>query len=418
MRLYYLKGILLICLCFSFLKGSAQDGKYTLRSNSGKAKISFQNINNLIVIPVTLNGYPLRFILDTGVGTSIVTEPGICDLAGIKRDEQIKLPVLGTTDSVQASYARNISIAVSALQGENMDLIILEDSDLDLSGHLGTTVHGILGNEIFHDFFIKINYISNIITITRKGRMRIPRKYEQIPLELHNRRFHLNSGLSVNDNSHTELMLLLDLGASHAILLDLAVVDEKILPERNIETSVGRGLGGEIPGYLGRLKSCRIGSFNLDDVIVSFAKDYLKKPYGNAKRKGTIGGDILSRFHLIFDPESPSLWLKPNRKHNRPFHYNMSGMEVIAKGKDYSIFEVIFVQECSPAEEAGIRAGDRIIRINNRSAGTLTLSEIYFLLQSKAGRKLHFTIEREGKTIRIPVILRDVLEDPVRVGRP
>ena len=63
-----------IALCYFFicfnLNAFSQDG---FQLQNGKSdKIHFRLINNLIVIPVSVNGVSLSFLLDTGVSKSIL----------------------------------------------------------------------------------------------------------------------------------------------------------------------------------------------------------------------------------------------------------------------------------------------------------------------------------------------------------
>ncbi len=58
-------------------------GKFVLQGGD-KDKIGFKLINNLIVIPVEINGVELSFLLDTGV-----TKPIIFNFLNIAEDLQI-----------------------------------------------------------------------------------------------------------------------------------------------------------------------------------------------------------------------------------------------------------------------------------------------------------------------------------------
>jgi len=52
-------------MCFS-------QGEFVLQNNKESDKIKFKLINNLIIIPVEINGAELAFILDSGVRTPII----------------------------------------------------------------------------------------------------------------------------------------------------------------------------------------------------------------------------------------------------------------------------------------------------------------------------------------------------------
>ena len=70
--------VLAICLLPQLVK--AQNLGFSLTEGHSKVSIPIEIYNNLIVVPVVLNGrLPLRFILDTGVRTTILTEKAFSD---------------------------------------------------------------------------------------------------------------------------------------------------------------------------------------------------------------------------------------------------------------------------------------------------------------------------------------------------
>ena len=58
----------LMSLMFGFLPAQ---GKFFLKEDVSK-KIEFQFINNLIIVPIEINGVKLSFVLDTGVSKPIL----------------------------------------------------------------------------------------------------------------------------------------------------------------------------------------------------------------------------------------------------------------------------------------------------------------------------------------------------------
>ena len=63
-------GFILLFCCFYNL-GFSQ-GKFIVLNAKKTDKIRFKLINNLIVIPVEVNGVELSFLLDTGVSKTIL----------------------------------------------------------------------------------------------------------------------------------------------------------------------------------------------------------------------------------------------------------------------------------------------------------------------------------------------------------
>ena len=57
---------------------------FSLADGKTKVEIPIEIYNNLIVVPVVLNGaLPLKFILDTGVRTAILTEKTFSDILNL-----------------------------------------------------------------------------------------------------------------------------------------------------------------------------------------------------------------------------------------------------------------------------------------------------------------------------------------------
>jgi hypothetical protein len=77
-------GLLLVFLCCSVIHAKAQNLGFSLANGQRRVQIPFEIYNNLIVVPVVLNdALPLKFILDTGVRTAILTQKTFTDILNI-----------------------------------------------------------------------------------------------------------------------------------------------------------------------------------------------------------------------------------------------------------------------------------------------------------------------------------------------
>jgi C-terminal processing protease CtpA/Prc len=72
----------------------------------------------------------------------------------------------------------------------------------------------------------------------------------------------------------------------------------------------------------------------------------------------------------------------------------MSGLELRAKGDNFRTYVIEHIEKGSPADIAGVVAGDEIISINGQMANTLRLSEIYKMLQKKEGKEINLFLKR------------------------
>ena len=57
---------------FSFINFSFAQAKFIVQNKTQTSKVKFKLINNLIIVPVEINGVVLSFLLDTGVSKPII----------------------------------------------------------------------------------------------------------------------------------------------------------------------------------------------------------------------------------------------------------------------------------------------------------------------------------------------------------
>lgn len=382
-------------LLFIFLSigktGIAQQIGFDFPPNVHKVTIPFERFNNLIVIPVTINhSLTLKFIFDTGVQYPILTEKMFGDFLGLDYTRTITIQGPGAADSIKAKVAPKISLSLpgGVESGINQALLVLEQDYLKLRNNLGTDVYGVIGYDIFSRFVVEINYDENYIVLYEPKKFRPKRSYRKIPMKVVNTKPYVQLTIMKNEREGRKMHLMVDSGASHAVLLDNPE-DDSLIPEQNITSVIGRGLGGNINGYLGRMTSLKLGKFLLEEPIASFP---VEGDYGEAikrgSRNGTIGGELLSRFNVVFDYFGGYLYLRRSKVYHKGFEHDMSGMNIAAYGEKLDELIVNNVRDHSPAYHAGIREGDLIESINGYSLETLKFSDFSSLLRNRPGKKI------------------------------
>ncbi len=393
-------------LALSILLGSwihcdAQTIGYRIAGNHKRMPVLFENLNNLVVIPVKINGVlPSKFILDSGVALTILTQKEVCMLLEIPCDRRISLPVIGTLDSVSGCISTGIRIDLPGVRSLGQNLVVLDEDYLSLKNFLGYNVQGIIGYDLFRNFVVEVDYINKMITLIDPDHFKPPRRYDCIPMDIISNRPYLACEVTTEESGSLTIPLLMDMGASFAVMFEIDSAQVIPIPRNHIETVVGRGLGGDIDGLVGRIKHLRIGSYQMDDVIASFYDKYQTPESDPVIRQGAIGGDILSRFHLFIDYGGKKLYLKRNFSFSRSFEFNLSGMEITADGIELNHFTVLRIIPRSPADRAGILPGDKIVMFNGRSTEEMTLNELNHQLRLKPGKKIWLKLERDGRWIK------------------
>ena len=403
-----LTGLLLLC---GFEDARSQAIGFDIMNGKDRISIPFETYNNLIVIPVVLNHrMPLRFVLDTGVRTSILTDRTFTDILNISYNRKIPLVGADGDRQISAYVANGISLKLPGVVGQGQALLVLEEDYLQLKNYLGTEVHGILGYELFSRFIVEINYHDKTLILHEPFSYKAKKGRNVIPLEILDTKPYIHSTFWLEDGTPIEAKFMIDTGASHSLLLDLDSHPDMELPDNVIRTNLGRGLGGDIDGNIGRVAGVEFGRFKFEDVIASWPDrgsftDILRR----TGRQGTIGGGILNRFTLVIDYFNGYLYYRRNRNFHNRFEYNMSGIDVKAQGAKLNQYFVSQIREDSPASREDIRPGDEILIINGQATRDLTLGEVNNFFRTKPRRKLRMELRRDDEKLIRKIRLERVI---------
>ncbi|HEV7349227.1 aspartyl protease family protein [Telluribacter sp.] len=387
---------------------------FFLEGNRRFVRIPFELHSNLILVPVQINGSDtLRFILDTGVSATIVTDPAALNPDSLRLTRKVSLAGAGEGNSISAHMAIDNSLSMHHMKANHHNLIVLDEDVLHLAEYVGVPVHGIFGHEVFNNFVVTIDFSTKQLILMKPGRYRYrSRKGDRYPITIEDTKPFTNAVALLADGREHPIRVVIDTGAGHALLLDKSS-DERIqLPEKLIRTQVGRGLNGVINGSLGRIERVRFGRFELDNVLASFpdSNAYGSKLPDRTSRQGNIGCELLRRFKVTMNYHDGYMVLKPVKRELREtFEHDMSGLELRALGNDLRAYQVQHVADGSPAAYAGLQEGDQLLFVNDRSVQDMNISELYKLMQKGDGEEIELLVKREGKIFFTRLVLRRLI---------
>jgi hypothetical protein len=400
-----------VLLCASSLAlGQTQILGFSMPAGINKVEIPIEIHNNLVVVPVIINNQlPLKFIIDTGVRTAILTEKVYSDILNLSYSRKYTLSGPGGKKLVDAYITSNVTLDMPGIHGEGHSLLVLDEDYLELKNSMGTEVHGILGYELFSRFVVKIDYVNKRLTLMSPSGFRPRKRYNVIPITVEDTKPFVYANLQISDTTTITGKFLVDSGASHGLLLE-TLSDPRIrVPEKNIDAILGRGIGGVLQGKIARINSFAIGKSRTTNLITHFPDDYA---YSDSLRKGrftfrngSIGGEILSRFTVIFDFPNEKLYLKKNSSFKKKFYYNLSGLTLRATGVRLKNYEIADVRENTNAQRAGLLRGDVIVAINGITVGDYELNNVNDFLNSKPGKKMRVEVNRQGEKIKKVFVL-------------
>ncbi|WP_309640658.1 PDZ domain-containing protein [Flavobacterium sp.] len=423
----------------------AQSG-FQFESNKDKVVIPFQLINNLIFIPIEVNGVELNFLLDSGVEETILLSLEDKTEVRFNNVKKIKLRGLGDNEAIEGLKSSNNTLSFKGLIDRHHDVYIVLDQDFNFSSHIGIPVNGIIGYHFFENNLVEINYNRKKIIVYKDNdrlEKRIKKQFTAFPITIEKNKPYINADVTLNDKE-INAKLLIDLGNSDPIWLFENAERNISIPETKFEDYLGRGFSGDINGYRSKISKFKLQNFEFADPIVSFPGiASIKSVNMVPNRVGSVGGEILKRFNIIFDYSHEKMLLKKSRYYSDNFTYNMSGIELQNEGMQWvqetvtlntvdngisfdntgektdnnfkykftlkPIYTIVSVRKNSPAEACGLQAGDLIISINSMEAYRYSLQALNDLLKSDEGRWLNFTIERGGKTLKFKFQLKSIL---------
>jgi len=428
------------CLIFSILfvltLSAYAQGKFVLQNND-KDKISFKLINNLIVIPVEVNGVPLSFLLDTGVSKAIIFNfVNLSSELKINETEQIFLRGLGEGDSVEALRSKDNVFKIGDAINIRQDVFAIFDPSLNFTPQLGIPIHGIIGYDLLKDFIVEINYSKKNITFHAPEfyKAKKCKKCETFNLDFSGKKPFINGSVIVAKNGPSiPVKLLIDSGGSDALWLFNDEEKNINVPKKFFIDFLGRGLSGSVYGKRSKITSFSIGSFSLETVNTAFPDSTSISIARKFKeRNGSLGGEILKRFNVIFDYPNRKITLRRNSNFRNLFNYNMSGIslehsgvrvvkelnsnqakmpygttnnsaggDIINFSKSYKYalapsFSIVELRKGSPAERAGLRLNDIILSINNKDAHLYSIQEVTQLFYGPNGKRIKLIIDRDG----------------------
>ena len=404
------KGALALCVFTASLSTAfSQKIGFDFPEGEKKIAIPFEKYNNLVVIPIVINGaISVKFILDTGVQYPILTEKTVSDLLELKYDRRIVIESPGEADSISALVVNNIGLTLPGgiSSGVNQSILVLEKDLLELRKHLGAEIHGIIGYDIFNRFVVEINYNNNVLTLYEPETYKPKKYYKKVPLEIQKTKPYILANVKSVNNTRKEMRLMIDTGASHGLMLENQS-EQEIIPDKTIDTILGRGLGGIIHGKLGRVAVFEWSNYELEDVIASFPSEGAYSDIvEHHNRNGTIGGEVLSRFIPVFDYWKGMLYLRKSEAYQKEFEHDMSGLDLLVEGTDLETVRVVHVRKGSPADLGGIMPNDLITSINGLKTSAVGFSIVTTLLRSKPGRKVSLKINRNGEIIKASIKLK------------
>jgi membrane-associated protease RseP (regulator of RpoE activity) len=273
----------------------------------------------------------------------------------------------------------------------------------------GRRLDGIAGAELFRGYTVEVDYDARILRFYEPGSYVYQGSGETLPLTLSGGRPFVKATVTVAGIGPIEGKFILDLGDNQSLRLNSPFVRKhRILSvEQKTIKNVAHGIAGGAPELLGRVDSFELGRTVLRGPVAAFSTA-TRGSTSASGYDGVLGNEIFRRFKIIFDYSRSRMILEPGAALGEPFEVDMLGVSWLAKGANFSTFEVDDVKEGSAAAEAGLLAGDIVVSIDGRAAAGFSLDEIKEMFR-RNGTEYAIEIKRRDQLLKVKVKTRRLI---------
>lgn len=424
-----------------------QDG-FVFNKGVEKVTVPLVLINNLVFIPIKVNGVELNFLLDTGVEETILFSLEDNPEVTFFNTEKITLRGLGSEEAIEGLKTTNNILELDGMKSDHQLIYVILDQSFNLSSQIGIPVNGIIGYQFFKDNLVRIDYASKKVIIYKNddaNRKKIEKKFKVTPITVERFKPYLMGDIFMEEKP-VKAKLLVDIGNSDSVWLFQNISEKIKVPAKNFEDFLGKGFSGDVEGRRARISEFSFDNYDFKHPIVAFPDSTSIKSVRMVKdRVGSVGGEILKRFSVVFDYQNEKLYLRKNSYYDEPFSYNKSGIEIKHNGLQWvqetvkmetvpivgaisfdsngknvtndfkykfqlkPVYEIANIRKKSPAAESGLRVGDIIVKVNKMPVYQYSLQKLNEMFKSEDDKWIYLEVERNNQVLKFTFQLHDIL---------
>jgi hypothetical protein len=372
---------------------------YRMKNNKPSVSIPFEFHENLIYVPVTLQGDTKLWILDSGASMSVIDRNYAVSLG---LDIQGTIKGYGFGDLFELGFVSIPEYQLGDIQFNSQKVYVADGLS---KNSYEPAIYGILGYDFLSRFVVEIDYDKHI------ARFHLPETFsyegpgETIDAPLKYRTFTLPVMINGNQTAHWSV----DLG-SHQTSLHYSYAKQKNFTFKKGVETVSQGISGVTFSRLTHFNCLEISSLKLENQLVSIPIHAGKGATALGEVAGNIGNTTLRNFHLFLNYPKQEIILEKGQAFNRKFSRDKSGILVGRSNEKHPM--VSYLAQDSPAFSAGLRTGDILLEVNNILINDRAPTQpIRNILRGVAGQTVYIVVLRDGKEIELSFILQNLHED-------
>lgn len=353
--------------------------------------VPMEIVNNHVVVDVTLDGAgPFRCIVDSGAGNLI--DPAVAAAIGARVHGHVHLMGVGNaSESGAITSIRQVSVGAATFVGVRF---VVAPVRATFAAAEGPGIDGIVGSSIIGSGVTVFDYAARTLTFDAGDAAVDSGGATVLPVTTING--EPNVPCTVGD---VAAACAIDTGSrlNVTVLAPFAKQFPAVVPTSLSEIGVdGYGIGGAAYGRLGRLPRLVFGSLALTGVVADFSVQK-SGAFASTRTAANVGGGVLRRFTVVFDLAHRRISLRPNGGFDGPDNVDRSGLFLVARDDAVAVLDV---RPQTPAQRAGIVAGDRIVGAQGAPLNPQALPRLRALLAGPAETHVRLEVARNGASTR------------------
>jgi hypothetical protein len=307
------------------------------------------NAEQVLLAPAEVNGRSVVALVDTGT-PAVILSRHLAEALGKKLEPIGEATSVGGTQKFWK--AEDIQLVFGGLRAPAAAVQVSDFSTAEAA--LGRPIDVVIGSSFLSAFPVEVDL--------DHGRMRIgaappddpaaasvPLRYDRTT-----RRMTI-PGVAAG----VRLPILLDTGEDTEFTISGEALAGLPASARKVTTFMVAGGGGTEVETIVDLPTLDLGPLSLGNAQVSVTKT--RELLAKAGVPASVGMGVLARYNFILDAPTGRLWLRPRTNPPPPSPKSTVGVQGTYKADRIAILHIM---ANSPAEQAGLRAGDEICAVN------------------------------------------------------
>ena len=347
-----------------------------------------------IWIPGRINGSPVLWCeLDSGGGGAVYfIDAQMAARIGV-RAERVGQSAGVAQGQMAADGRAQVTVDFPGLHLERQELIIKP---------IALGKDGIVGLYNFRRWVTEMDYETPAVRLHAAESFRYRGSGEAVGVSIQqtNPLVEVRLSLGAGDEIHGNFVV--DTGAAGSLAyLSRSFADRVGLADRKL-----RWAADSLGNRATRVARLAVGPFGVDQAVI---RVFPAKGFGGtAEPDGMLGVEFLRRFRLFVDYGRERMILEPNAAYAEASRFDASGLRVYKDAAERRGLLVFLVIPETPAAEAGVREGDRLLAVDHCFVDLVSAGQVSEMLMDE-GAERTLLLERGEQVLTVRVKLRRLL---------